>query len=81
LSFDYFENQFDAEVEEVFLSGGGAMFPQLEETFTRIFDRKTMLWDPTENFEVSNRVDTNALRDNAPQLAIAVGLASRIRKD
>jgi type IV pilus assembly protein PilM len=81
LSFDYFENQFDAEVEEVYLSGGGALFPQLEETFTRIFDRKTMLWDPTENFEVSNRVDTNALRENAPQLAIAVGLASRIRKD
>ncbi|MHC4778234.1 MAG: type IV pilus assembly protein PilM [Planctomycetota bacterium] len=81
LSFDYFENQFDAEVEEVYLSGGGALFPQLEETFTRIFDRKTMLWDPTENFEVSNRVDTAALRDNGPQLAIAVGLASRIRKD
>ncbi len=81
LSFDYFENQFDAEVEEVFLSGGGAKFPQLEETFTRIFDRKTSLWDPTENLDVSNQVDVDALKDNAPQLAIAVGLASRIRKD
>jgi type IV pilus assembly protein PilM len=81
LSFDYFENQFDAEVEDVYLSGGGSLLPQLEETFTRIFDRKTMLWDPTENLEISNRVDANALRENAPQLAIAVGLASRIRKD
>jgi type IV pilus assembly protein PilM len=81
LSFDYYENQFDSEVEEVYLSGGGAKFPQMEETFSRIFDRKTQLWDPTENFEVSNRVDVDALKQNAPQLAIAVGLASRIRKD
>ena len=81
LSFDYFENQYDAEVEEVFLSGGGARFPQLDETFARIFDRKTTLWDPTENLEMGSRVDAGLLQQNAAQLAIAVGLASRIRKE
>jgi len=81
LSFDYYENQFDSEVEEVYLSGGGGKFPQLEETFARIFDRKTSLWDPTENLEVSGRVDVDMLRENASQLAICVGLASRLRKD
>jgi type IV pilus assembly protein PilM len=81
LSFDYYENQFDSEVEEVYLSGGGGKFPQLEETFSRIFDRKTTLWDPTANLEVSGRVDVDMLKENAPQLAICVGLASRLRKD
>lgn len=81
LSFDYFENQYDAEVEEVYLSGGGARFPQLEETFARIFDRKTALWDPTENLEIGSRVDAGLLKQNASQLAIAMGLAARIRKE
>ncbi len=81
LSFDYYENQFDSEVEEVFLSGGGAKFPQLEETFARIFDRKTALWDPTENIEVSGKVDVDMMKENGPQLAICMGLASRLRKD
>ncbi|MCI0341353.1 MAG: pilus assembly protein PilM [Planctomycetales bacterium] len=81
LSFDYYENQYDSEVEEVFLSGGGARFPQLEETFSRIFDRKTSTWDPTENLEVGARVDAGLLKQNASQLAIAMGLAARLRKE
>ncbi len=81
LSFDYYENQYDSEVEEVFLSGGGARFPQLEETFSRIFDRKTSAWDPTENLEVGARVDAGLLKQNASQLAIAMGLAARLRKE
>jgi type IV pilus assembly protein PilM len=81
LSFDYFENQYDAEVEEVYLSGGGSRFPQLDETFARIFDRKTSLWDPTENLEIGSRVDAGLLKQNAAQLAIVMGLAARIRKE
>lgn len=80
LSFDYFEGQFEREVEEIFLSGGGSQLFSLEPDFERIFGKRINHWDPTENFEIQeDQVDIDALRKNAPQLAIAIGLASRIK--
>ncbi len=82
LSFDYFENQFDQPVDDVFLSGGGAQLPLVADTFEKIFEKHTRHWDPTEHLRVDeDNVDIDALRANAGQLAIAVGLASRLRKD
>ena len=82
LSFDYFENQFDRSVDEVLLSGGGAGLKLVEKTFEKIFEKRTRSWDPTENLKIDeSTVDADALRGNAAQLAVAVGLASRIRKD
>jgi type IV pilus assembly protein PilM len=82
LSFDYFENQFDQEVEEVYLSGGGTRLMLLEEAFEKIFEKRTRSWDPTENLKIrADTVDVEALKDNSAQLAVAVGLASRIRRD
>lgn len=82
LSFDYFENQCDRAVDEVLLSGGGAQFKLLEETFEKVFEKRTRAWDPTENLRVdAGAVDAEALRKCASQLAIATGLAARIRKD
>ena len=82
LSFDYFENQFDRPVDDVLLSGGGAMLKLVEETFEKIFEKRTRYWDPTENLRIdSGSVDVDALKSNASQLAVAVGLASRIRRD
>lgn len=82
LSFDYFENQFDRSVDDVLLSGGGAHLKLVEETFEKIFEKRTRYWDPTENLKIDEgTVDVDALRANAGQLAVAVGLASRIRRD
>jgi type IV pilus assembly protein PilM len=82
LSFDYFENQFDRPVDDVLLSGGGAGMKLVEETFEKIFEKRTRHWDPTENLKIDeSAVDAEALRGAAGQLAVAVGLASRIRKD
>lgn len=79
LSFDYYENQYDRQVEEIYISGGSARLPGLEAAFERIFNRKVTFWDPTENLEVrGDRVDVDALKASGPQLAVAVGLASRI---
>jgi len=80
LSFDYFEGQFEREVEEIYLSGGGSQLFSLEPDFERIFGKRINHWDPTEHFEILNdQVDVEALRLNAPQLSIAVGLAARIK--
>lgn len=80
LSFDYFESQFEREVEEIYISGGGSQLFSLEPDFERIFGKRINRWDPTEHFEImEDQVDVEALKSNAPQLAIAIGLASRIR--
>lgn len=81
LSFDYFENQFDQEVNEVYVSGGSAQVPGLKGAFERIFDRRIHFWDPTENLEIrSDRIDVQELKQHRGQLAVAIGLASRILK-
>jgi type IV pilus assembly protein PilM len=82
LSFDYFENQCDRAVDEVLLSGGASKLRLLEETFEKIFEKRVRHWDPTENLRIdSGSVDVDLLKQNASQLAIAAGLAARIRKD
>jgi len=79
LSFDYYENQYDREVDEVFISGGSARISGLKACFERVFDRRIHFWDPTENLEVKgDRVDIQDMKDRASQLAVPVGLASRI---
>ncbi len=79
LSFDYFENQMDSEVTDVYLSGGTAMMQGLDEILERIFERRTRVWNPIEGLKVkSDNVDIDSLNRCAPQLAVAVGLAARI---
>jgi len=82
LSFDFFENQSDARVEEVFLSGGGSCLPGLDAALERIFERKTSGWDPSAGVVVrEDSVDIELMKENAPSLAVAVGLASRLGKE
>ncbi|MCD6405573.1 MAG: pilus assembly protein PilM [Planctomycetes bacterium] len=81
LSFDYFENQFDTEIKTVYLSGGGSRLKGIGAVFSDILGRQVLPWDPVAGIEVS-LVETQAakLRENASQLAVAMGLASRLRK-
>jgi type IV pilus assembly protein PilM len=82
LSLDYFENQFDKPVDEVFLSGGASRLKFLGEAFEKIFEKRVRAWDPTENMKIEDgAVDAGKLKENASQVGIAVGLASRILKD
>lgn len=82
LSFDYFENQFDLEVQSIYLSGGGALAPGIEEAFQKTFSKHPLRWDPTEGISVeSDRVDPVELRQHSAQLPVAVGLAGRIREE
>lgn len=79
LSFDFFENQFEGEVQEVYLSGGSALLPCLEESLEKIFEKRTRVWNPIEGLKVkSDNVDIDALNQAAPQLAVAVGLAATV---
>ena len=80
LSIDFYENQFETEVSEIFVSGGITRFPGLVELLGQIFFLPTNTWNPVENMEVGPNVDKAVLDADAPQLHIAVGLASRLRK-
>ena len=77
LSFDFFENQFDGVVQEVWLTGGSSLLPMLEESFEKIFEKRTKTWNPIEGLKVkADNVDVEALNQLSPQLAVAVGLAA-----
>jgi type IV pilus assembly protein PilM len=82
LSFDYFEHQFDKPIDNIYISGGASLLYGLEETFDSIFNMKMIRWDPCESFEIaSDTIDPVDLKKKASWLAIASGLASRVKKD
>jgi type IV pilus assembly protein PilM len=80
LSFDYFENQFEREIDEIRLSGGGARLPIIRESFEKIFEKPTELFNPFETLTVNPAIDSDLLACNAGRLVVAVGLASRVRR-
>jgi Tfp pilus assembly PilM family ATPase len=81
LSFDYFENQFDRVVEEVYISGGSARLPGLQRAFEGAFEKSVVFWNPLESIDIrTDRIDQKTLSQYAGQLAVGVGLASRVRR-
>ncbi|MEX1026368.1 MAG: type IV pilus assembly protein PilM [Planctomycetota bacterium] len=80
LSLDYVENREGLRVEEVLLSGGGAMAPGVVTFIEQAVARPTRSWNPLEGLRVAaERVDVEELEACAPSLAVAIGLASRVR--
>jgi len=81
LSFDYFENQFETEIKTVYLSGGGSRLGGIAAVFSETLGRRVVTWNPAANVDVAlAERQANKFRENAPQLAVAMGLASRLRK-
>ena len=80
LSFDYHENQFDQEVKEVYLSGGSVLFPGIDRMLSKVFGIETRLWDPVEALDITSpRFETSRLEGTNSDMAVAVGLATRLR--
>jgi type IV pilus assembly protein PilM len=82
LSIDFFENQYDKKVEDFYLCGGAAQQVGLNEAFQRFFDTEPTLWNPAMAFDVDpTRVNPQALQEYGSQMAVALGLASRVRPE
>jgi type IV pilus assembly protein PilM len=80
LSLDYVENREGLRVEEVLLSGGGAMAPGAVQFIEQATGRTTRAWNPLEGLRLaSDRIDVEEMESCAPSLAVAIGLASRVR--
>jgi len=81
LSFDYYENQFDQQVQEVCLSGGSVLFPDADKLLAETLGLQAKLWDPLEALDTSAVADQiTQVGKSSAKLAVAVGLASRLLK-
>jgi type IV pilus assembly protein PilM len=79
ISIDYFENQYDKKVEEVYITGGASSTIGLPETLERTVQKPVNRWNPLQYFELELPRDSQQeLQDNPTQAAIALGLASRL---
>ena len=80
LSFDYYENQFDQEVDAVYLSGGLAGLSFLAEYFSKSLGKSCTRWNPLENIRIdASRVSEETLAQHYNRLAVSLGLAARIK--
>ncbi|HKX46430.1 MAG TPA: type IV pilus assembly protein PilM [Planctomycetota bacterium] len=80
LSLDYVENREGVRVDRVLLSGGGVLAPGVVEFIEQTTGRSARQWNPLDGLRVdSGKVDVEQLEKNAPALAVAIGLASRVR--
>ena len=78
-SIDYFENHHERVVGSVRLSGGSALLPGIGDAFEQTFGREVSEWNPLEGVEeAEGSAGALASAGNSPQLAVAVGLASRV---
>ncbi len=80
LSLDYVENREGVRVEEVLLSGGGSLAPGAVAFIEQALGRPTRVWNPLDGLRVdADRVNVEELEANSASLAVAIGLASRVR--
>jgi type IV pilus assembly protein PilM len=79
ISIDYFENQYDKKVEEVYITGGASNTPGLAETLERTVQKPVTRWNPVQHVETElSKESAQELLDFPSQAAIAFGLASRL---
>jgi type IV pilus assembly protein PilM len=79
LSLDFFENQYDREVNRVYLTGGTIMFSPAFEIVQKSLKRDVQKWNPIKGFELDmDEFSKGELLENFSQAAIALGLACRI---
>ncbi len=80
LSLDYVENREGIRVEEVLLSGGAVLAAGAVSFIEQALGRSARTWNPLEGLRVAaERVDIEELEACAPSMAVAIGLASRVR--
>lgn len=81
-SIDYFEAQYDAQVDEVLVTGGGSNTPGLLENLEKTLQKKITKWSPLDFFdkELSAESEKTAT-ESGSQSAIALGLAARIAEE
>ena len=78
ISFDYYENQFDKEVDEVYLTGGMAGMAFMAEYLAKALGKPCTRWDPAAGLEIRKPVTQEMMDQYYNRLTIPLGLAARI---
>jgi len=76
LQFFFSSSQYD-DVDYIVLAGGTASIDGLAEMIESKLGTPTVIANPFVDMSLSNRVDSNALANDAPAMMIACGLAMR----
>ncbi len=80
MSLDFVEGREAVRIEELLLSGGGVLASGAIAFLEHQTGRPARTWNPLQGLNVDpDRVDVDELEAYAPTLAIAVGLASRVK--
>lgn len=78
LSIDYFESEFDHQVDKIYLSGAGAKSASMLSFFNDALGREVLGWNPLSNLKIdTSHINEEELKKDAPILALACGLALR----
>lgn len=76
-TIEFFEDQGEDRVEEIFLCGKVAMFKNLDKYLGEVLELKVSLWDPTSNIKFDPKLSNqNKLRESSLMLALCTGLAA-----
>jgi type IV pilus assembly protein PilM len=67
----------DEAISSIYLSGGSTRMVALSENLSQRLEVPVQVVDPLARVSVDRHADTPALREQAPTLAVAVGLAVR----
>jgi type IV pilus assembly protein PilM len=76
LQFFYTSTQYN-QVNHIFLSGGCATLPGLDEVVARRAEVSTLIANPFANMQLSPKIKQRQLAQDAPALVVACGLAMR----
>jgi len=82
LSFEFYENEYDRNIDSVWLSGGGAFIYDMVGEVENRLARSTHIWDPLKGVDLRIPVArTSESQEIARKLAVVTGLGTRIRKE
>ncbi|TAJ18195.1 MAG: type IV pilus assembly protein PilM [Planctomycetota bacterium] len=80
LSLEFVENREELAVEEVLVSGGALLAPGAIEFLAQSTGRTVRPWNPLSGLRIQEgRIPPEEVDQIGPSLAVAVGLASRVR--
>jgi type IV pilus assembly protein PilM len=75
LSFEYCGRNLQKKVNQLFLSGGGSKIRMLDEPLATSLNVKVDLLDVTQSFIVPSTLKQERLKEGAPLISVAIGLA------
>lgn len=76
-SFDYYESQGIATVSKIYLSGGSSKLLRLKEMLANLIGMEVEVWNPLQKIKISSGADSDRIKEQSSQMAVALGLALR----